>query len=85
MYYCMKNLAINLVVVNTVLVMVENINGSVYEKGFLEKYKKISDAFYFHEANRKPLFEAVNLRKTRAVSGAQGQIQVMPLMWPKTS
>ena len=69
--------------VNTVLVMVENINGSVYEKGFLEKYKKISDAFYFHEANRKPLFEAVNLRKTRAVSGAQGQIQVMPLMWPK--
>ena len=69
--------------VNTVLVMVENTNGSVYEKAFLEKYKKISDAFYFHEANRKPLFEAVNLRKTRAVSGAQGQIFVMPLMWPK--
>lgn len=69
--------------VNTVLIMVENINGSVYEKAFLEKYKNISDAFYFHEANRKPLFEAVNLRKTRAVSGAQGQIQVMPLMWPK--
>jgi hypothetical protein len=69
--------------VNTVLVMVENTNGSVYEKEFLKKYKKISDAFYFHEANRKPLFEAVNLRKTRAVSGAQGQIFVMPLMWPK--
>ena len=69
--------------VNTVLVMVKNKNGSVYEKEFLEKYKKISDTFYFHEANRKPLFEAVNLRKTRAVSGAQGQIFVMPLMWPK--
>jgi len=69
--------------VNTVLVMVKNTNGSVYEKEFLEKYKKISDTFYFHEANRKPLFEAVNLRKTRAVSGAQGQIFVMPLMWPK--
>ena len=69
--------------VNTVLVMVKNTNGLVYEKEFLEKYKKISDTFYFHEANRKPLFEAVNLRKTRAVSGAQGQIFVMPLMWPK--
>ena len=69
--------------VNTVLVMVENTNGSVYDKDFLKKYKKISDALYFHEANRKPLFEAVNLRKTRAVSGAQGQISVMPLMWPK--
>ena len=68
--------------VNTVLVMVENKNGKVYDKEFLEKYKKISDTFYFHDANRKPLFEAVNLRKTRAASGAQGQILVNPIMWP---
>ena len=68
--------------VNTVLVMVENKNGTVYDKEFLEKYKKISDSFYFHDANRKALFEAVNLRKTRAVSGAQGQIVVNPIMWP---
>ena len=68
--------------VNTVLVMVENKNGTVYDKEFLKKYKKISDAFYFHDANRKALFEAVNLRKTRAVSGAQGQISVSPIMWP---
>ena len=68
--------------VNTVLVMVENKNGKVYDKEFLEKYKKISDTFYFHDANRKALFEAVNLRKTRAASGAQGQILVNPIMWP---
>ena len=68
--------------VNTVLVMVENKNGTVYDKEFLEKYKKISDAFYFHDANRKALFEAVNLRKTRAASGAQGQILITPIMWP---
>jgi len=68
--------------VNTVLVMVENKNGTVYDKEFLEKYKKISDTFYFHHANRKALFEAVNLRKTRAASGAQGQILVNPIMWP---
>jgi hypothetical protein len=68
--------------VNTVLVMVENINGTVYDKEFLEIYKKISDTFYFHDANRKALFEAVNLRKTRAASGAQGQILINPIMWP---
>ena len=68
--------------VNTVLVMVENKNGKVYDKEFLEKYKKISDTFYFHDSNRKALFEAVNLRKTRAASGAQGQILVNPIMWP---
>jgi predicted RND superfamily exporter protein len=68
--------------VNTVLVMVENKNGTVYDTEFLEKYKKISDAFYFHDANRQALFEAVNLRKTRAVFGAQGQIVVNPIMWP---
>ena len=68
--------------VNTVLVMVENTKGTVYDKEFLKKYKKISDAFYFHDANRKALFEAVNLRKTRAASGAQGQILVHPIMWP---
>ena len=68
--------------VNTVLVMVESKNGKVYDKEFLEKYKKISDTFYFHDANRKALFEAVNLRKTRAASGAQGQILVNPIMWP---
>ena len=68
--------------VNTVLVMVENKNGKVYDKEFLEKYKKISDTFYFHDANRKALFEAVNRRKPRAASGAQGQILVNPIMWP---
>lgn len=68
--------------VNTVLVMVENSNGTVYDQEFLEKYKEISDTFYFHHANRQPLFEAVNLRKTRAVSGSQGQILVNPIMWP---
>ena len=68
--------------VNTVLVMVENKNGTVYNKDFLEKYKKISDTIYFHDANRKALFEAVNLRKTRAASGAQGQILINPIMWP---
>jgi predicted RND superfamily exporter protein len=68
--------------VNTVLVTVENKTGTVYDKQFLAKYKKISDAFYFHKANRQALFEAVNLRKTRAVFGAQGQIVVNPIMWP---
>ena len=68
--------------VNTVLVMVENKNGTVYDTEFLEIYKKISDTFYFHDANRKALFEAVNLRKTRAASGAQGQILITPIMWP---
>ena len=68
--------------VNTVLVMVENNNGTVYDEEFLEKYKEISDTFYFHPANLQPLFEAVNLRKTRAVSGSQGQIVVNPIMWP---
>ncbi len=68
--------------INTVLIMVENKKGTVYDKEFLEKYKKISDTFYFHDSNRPELFEAVNLRKTRAVYGAQGQIDVNPIMWP---
>lgn len=70
--------------VNTIIVKVENERGDVFDAEFLTKYREISDAFFFHEGNRRPLFEAVNLRKTRAVAGAQGEIVISPLMWPDT-
>lgn len=69
--------------VNTVLVKVTNREGTIYNTEFLENYRAISDEFFFHESNVQPLFEAANLRKTRAVSGGEGQIVVNPLMWPE--
>ncbi|WP_291075497.1 efflux RND transporter permease subunit [Hyphomonas sp.] len=69
--------------VNTVLVKVENLEGDIYDPDFLKTYQSISDEFFFHPSSIRPLFEAANLRKTRAVSGTEGQIVVSPLMWPE--
>ena len=69
--------------VNNVLVEVENKAGDIYNSDFLETYREVSDEFYFHDNNIRPLFEAANLRKTRSVAGGEGQILVSPLMWPE--
>ncbi len=39
--------------VNTIIVKVENERGDVFDAEFLTKYREISDAFFFHEENRK--------------------------------
>ncbi len=69
--------------VNNVLIEVQSTSGDIYNSDFLEVYREISDEVYFHDSNVRPLFEAVNLRKTRSVSGREGQIVVNPLMWPE--
>lgn len=68
--------------VNSVLMSVKNKNGDVYDPKFLETYRKVADEIYFNEASNRALFEALSLRKVRAVSGAAGAVQFDPMMWP---
>lgn len=68
--------------INTVLIAVTNKNGTIYDKAFLEKYRALSDKIYFHDSIYRPLSEAVNMRKVRAVSGGGGTVQFDSIMWP---
>lgn len=67
---------------NTTLIAIENQHGSIYEQDFLEKYKHISDEIYFHPDAIRHLIQSLSLRKTKAVSGSGGRIQIDAVMWP---
>lgn len=68
--------------VNLVILSVENKNGKVYDPDFLRTYAKIADEIYFHPSSSRALFESLNQRKIRAVSGTSGAVQFDPMMWP---
>jgi len=68
--------------VNSVIISIKNNNGNVYDPKFLRTYREIADKIYFNEDSNRALFEALNQRKVRAVSGAAGAVQFDPMMWP---
>ncbi|MFC7049969.1 efflux RND transporter permease subunit [Emcibacter nanhaiensis] len=66
---------------NTTLIALENENGTIYDREFLENYMKISDEIYFHPETIRHLVQSLSLRKTKAVTGSGGRIQIDALMW----
>ncbi|MFO7551637.1 MAG: efflux RND transporter permease subunit [Haliea sp.] len=68
---------------NTTLITVENTTGDIYNAEFLEKYRRISNEIYFHPSAIRHLVQSLSLRKTKAVSGSGGMVEINSLMWPE--
>lgn len=68
---------------NTALISLRNENGLIYDSEFLDTYAKLSDEIYFHPDVVRHLVQSLALRKTKAVTGSAGRIQIDALMWPK--
>lgn len=68
---------------NTTLITVENTEGSIYDPEFLRKFRRISDEIYFNPDVIRNLVQSIALRKTKAVSGTGGRIEINALMWPE--
>jgi len=68
---------------NTTLIALESASDSIYDLEFLKLYQKASDDIYFHPDTIRHLVQSLALRKTKAVSGSGGRIQIDALMWPK--
>ena len=67
---------------NTTLIEVKNKRGTIYSLEFLEKYKKIADDVYYHPETQRHLSQSLVLRKTKAISGGGGRVDVSALLWP---
>jgi predicted RND superfamily exporter protein len=67
---------------NTSLIMVENAQGTIYDEKFLSAYKRIVDEVYFYPSVHRHLVQALTLRKTKALSGSAGRIDVNAIAWP---
>jgi len=67
---------------NTTLIEVKNTQGSIYSIEFLEKYKKIADDVYYHPDTQRHLSQSLVLRKTKAISGGGGRVDVNAILWP---
>ncbi len=67
---------------NTTLIEIKTTNDSIYSIPFLEKYKRIADDVYFHEESIRHLNQSLALRKTKAVSGGGGRVEINAIMWP---
>lgn len=67
---------------NTTLVMVENPNGDIYNTEFMSAYKRITDDIYFNPDVHRHLVQALTLRKTKAVVGSAGSIDITAVAWP---
>lgn len=68
---------------NTTLIALENKNGDIYDPKFLETYMKMSEELYFYPDTIRHLVQSLSLRKTKAVTGSAGRIQIDALMWPR--
>ena len=68
---------------NTTLISLRNESGSIYDPKFLEAYQNASDEIYFHPDVIRHLVQSLSLRKTKAITGSAGRIQIDALMWPK--
>lgn len=67
---------------NTTLIEVKTSNDSIYSRVFLEKYKRIADEIYYHPEGIRHLNQNLALRKTKAVSGGGGRVEINAIMWP---
>lgn len=68
---------------NTTLIVVENKDGDIYDQKFLTKYRRISDEIFYHPDAIRHLIQSISLRKTKAVSGRGGRVEINSLMWPE--
>lgn len=67
---------------NTTLIEIKNNKGSIYDRGFLEKYKKIAEDFYYNPETHRHLNQSLVLRKTKAIAGGGGRVEVNAILWP---
>ena len=67
---------------NTTLIEIKNKQGSIYSEAFLEKYKKIAEDVYYHPDTHRHLSQSLILRKTKAITGSGGSVDVSAILWP---
>ena len=67
---------------NTTLIEVRTKDASIYSLEFLKKYKRIADDIYYHPESIRHLNQNLALRKTKAVSGGGGRVEINAIMWP---
>lgn len=68
---------------NTTLIEIKNNNGDIYDREFLEKYKAIAEEVYYHKGTHRHLSQSLILRKTKAISGSGGSVQIKAILWPE--
>ena len=67
---------------NTTLIEIKNEKGNIYSLEFLEKYKEIADEIYYNPDTQRHLSQSLVLRKTKAISGGGGKVEVAAVLWP---
>jgi predicted RND superfamily exporter protein len=67
---------------NTTLIEVKNKQGNIYNAEFLEKYKKIAEDVFYNPDTHRHLSQSLILRKTKAISGGGGRVEVDAILWP---
>ena len=67
---------------NTTLIEVKNKQGDIYDTEFLEKYKKIAEDVFYNPDTHRHLSQSLILRKTKAISGGGGRVEVDAILWP---
>lgn len=67
---------------NTTLIMVENTEGTIYNEKFMTAYKRVADEIFFHPSVQRHLVQALTLRKTKAIVGSAGRIDINAIAWP---
>jgi len=67
---------------NTTLIEIKNEQGNIYSLEYLEKYKEIADEIYYNPDTQRHLSQSLVLRKTKAISGGGGKVEVSAVLWP---
>jgi uncharacterized protein len=67
---------------NTTLIEIKNEQGNIYSLEYLEKYKEIADEIYYNPNTQRHLSQSLVLRKTKAISGGGGKVEVTAVLWP---
>ncbi len=67
---------------NTTLIEIKNEQGDIYDVEFLNKYKKIAEDIYYHPDTHRHLSQSLVLKKTKAITGSGGTVNVTAIMWP---
>ncbi len=67
---------------NTTLIEVKNKQGSIYDIEFLKKYKKIAEEVYYNPNTHRHLSQSLILKKTKAITGSGGTVEITAIMWP---
>lgn len=67
---------------NTTLIEIKNESGTIYSIEFLEKYKEIADEIYYNPDTQRHLSQSLILRKTKAITGGGGSVEISAVLWP---